>query len=335
MQTGAPDKYTRILKNLKSFSTMIMICNMIILFLLLLLPWVAGRGCPPEKCGSFDSIPYPFRLGNGSDCGGLLSDGFRLSCYNSSSLFVNIGSYRYEVLHFFPDGGGLLVDFPNDTARFSSSCRSYYDLRSFRFRANGCFGISKDNLVGLYGCGDSSLCRSDCGGCRDSNTTTTFTSSGCCYSLSEDRGGVWRVGDSFAVFEEFGCKGFSSWVGSGLDSNKGDIKHGVKLEWAVPSDLIKEACDPNARVVNASSVIFGVRCKCVDGFVGDGFVKGTGCTKYCLRDGSEAYGKACYVKRHDRGKHLLVAGILALCLSIATLARVLLLVKTSIQARKL
>ncbi|KAJ0448757.1 putative protein kinase RLK-Pelle-URK-3 family [Helianthus annuus] len=302
---------------------------MIIFFLFLVVPPAASgdtRSCAPEKCGSFDSIPYPFRIDNGSDCGGLLSDAFRLSCVNSTSLFVNIGSYRYEIIHFFPASGGLLVAFANNTTRYSSSCRGYHDIRSFRFQANDYLGISKDNLVGLYGCGDSSLCRSDCGGCPDANTsttTTTFTDSGCCYSLSEDRGGVWQVGDSFSVFEEFGCKGFSSWVdsgsGSGSGSRSGDIRYGVKLEWAVPSDVIKDECDSNARIVNASSVTFGMRCECVDGFVGDGFAKGTGCLKYCVRDGSEVYGNACYVKRHGRGKHMLIAGILALALSIATL----------------
>ncbi|KAL8229765.1 hypothetical protein R6Q57_014665 [Mikania cordata] len=291
----------------------------IIVFLLLVAPPVACGGshrCPPEKCGSFDYIPYPFHLINGSGCGELVPDAFGLSCYNSTSLFVDIGSYRYRVLHFFLDGGGLLVDFPNDTACYSSSCRTFYDIKSFRFHANEYFGISKDNLVGLYGCGDSSLCRSDCGGCPEdkTTTTTTFRSSGCCYSLSEDGGSIWRVGDSFTVFEESGCKGFFSWVGSGSG-----YKRGVKLEWAFPSDLIKDECDSNARIVNASSVIFGMRCECVDGFIGDGFVKGKGCTKYCVKDGLKAFGKACYVKRHDQSKHMLVAGILAFCLSITTL----------------
>lgn len=253
---------------------------MIIVLLMLVVPQVLGggtRGCPPQKCGSFDSIPFPFHLNNVSGCGELLSDAFRVSCFNSSLLFINIGSYRYQILSFFPDGGGVLVDFPNHTVRYSSLCRSYYDIRSFRFQANNYFGISNDNVVGLYGCGDSSLCRSDCGGCHDTNTTTTFASSGCCYPLSDDRGGVWHVGDSFNVFEEFGCKGFSSWVGMG--SKNDSIKRGVKLEWAIPSDMTKEECDLNARSVNASSVIFGMRCKCVDGFLGDGFVKGTGCLK--------------------------------------------------------
>ncbi|XP_076956902.1 probably inactive receptor-like protein kinase At2g46850 [Bidens hawaiensis] len=301
----------------------------IIVFLLLVVPPAASggsRSCPPEKCGSIDSIPYPFRLDNGSGCGDLLSDAFWLSCVNSTSLFVSIGLYKYQVLHFFPDGGGLLVAFGNESARYSSLCQRYYDLRLFRFRANDYFGISKDNVVGLYGCGDSSLCRSDCGGCRDANTTTTattFADSGCCYSLSKDRGGVWRVGDSFTVFEEFGCKGFSSWVGSGSGSgsslDKSDMKHGVKLEWAVPSSLIKDVCDSNARIVNTSSVIFGMRCECVDGFIGDGFAKGTGCLKYCVRDGSVVYGKTCYAKRHGRGKQMLIAGILTLALSLVTL----------------
>ncbi|KAI3764408.1 hypothetical protein L2E82_14415 [Cichorium intybus] len=310
---------------------------MIIVLLLLLLPFaeanwtsspvaVSSHGCPPEKCGSFDSIPYPFHLNNASDCGQLLSDAFHLSCFNSTSLFLTIGSYRYQVLHFFPDGGGILVDFPNDTVSYSSLCRRYYDLRSFRFQANDYFGISSDNVVGLYGCGDSSLCRSDCGGCHDSNTTTTFTSSGCCYPLSDDRSGLWHVGDGFSVFLEFGCKGFASWVGSSSKSD--DIKHGIKLEWAIPSNLIQGVCDLNARTVNVSSVNLGMRCKCVDGFVGDGYAKGMGCLKSCLKDGEEAYGKACYVKRHGRSsKLMLVAGILALCLSIATLSALFCLLK--------
>nr|GEU83077.1 probably inactive receptor-like protein kinase At2g46850 [Tanacetum cinerariifolium] len=174
-----------------------------------------SNGCSQEKCGTFDSIPYPFRLNNSSDCGELLADTFHLSCFNATLLFINIGSYKYQVLHFFPDGGGILVDFPNDTVRYTSSCRSYYDIKSFHFQTNGYLGISKDNVVGLYGCGDSSLCRSDCGGCHDTNTTTTFTN--------------------------------------------------------------------------------------------------------CLKNGVEVYGDACYSKRHGRGKLMLVAGILALALSIATL----------------
>ncbi|XP_071739609.1 probably inactive receptor-like protein kinase At2g46850 [Rutidosis leptorrhynchoides] len=306
---------------------------MFIFFILLVVPQVASHGCPQQKCGTFDSIPYPFRLDNGSNCGELLSDAFHLSCFNETSLFIKIGSYRYQVLHFFLDGGGVLVDFPNDTVCYSSSCRTYYDLKSFRFQANDYFGIAKDNLVGLYGCGDSSLCRSDCGGCHDANSTTTFTSNGCCYLLSEDRGGVWRVGDGFDVFEEFGCKGFSSWVGSGLGSNNGEIKRGVKLEWAIPSELIKGTCALNAQSVNASSVISGMRCKCVDGFIGDGFAKGSGCLKYCLKGGVEVYGKACYPKGHGRGKLMLAAGILALSLSIATLIGLFCLLKRQTKLR--
>ncbi|KAL7603692.1 hypothetical protein Lser_V15G15780 [Lactuca serriola] len=301
--------------------------SMIIVLLLLLLPFsVSSHGCPPEKCGSFDSIPYPFHLNNTSDCGEyLLSDAFHLSCSNSTSLFLTIGSYRYQVLHFFPDGGGILVDFPNDTFSYSSLCRRYYDLRSFGFQTNDYFGISSDNVVGLYGCGDSSLCRSDCGGCHDENTTTTFASSGCCYLLSDERGGVWRVGDGFSVFLELGCKGFACWIGS---SSKNDVvKHGIKLEWAIPSNLIHGVCDVNARIVNVSSVNLGMRCKCFDGFVGDGYAKGMGCLKACLKDGQEAYGKACYAKRHDRSKLMLVAGILALCLSIATLGALFCMLK--------
>ncbi|KAJ9563376.1 hypothetical protein OSB04_008536 [Centaurea solstitialis] len=296
--------------------------SFLVLLLLLLLPLlppvaVGSHGCPPEKCGTFGSIPYPFRLTNGSDCGDLLSDVFHLSCHNSTALFLTIGSYRYRVLDFFPDGGGVLVDFPNDTVRYSSSCRTYYDLRSFPFPGNRYFGISLDNVVGLYGCGDSSLCRADCGGCRDENATTTFRGSGCCYPLSDDGGGVWSVGDGFSVFRQFGCKGFSCWVGQG-SKDGGDVKRGIKLEWAIPVDVITGVCDSNARTLNVSSVISGVRCRCVDGFVGTDSLRES--------DGAEVYGNDCDVKRRGRSK-LVLGGSLALGLSITTLAALFCLLK--------
>ncbi|RVW85103.1 receptor-like protein kinase [Vitis vinifera] len=108
-----------------------------------------------DKCGSIH-IAFPFHLNSSSNSPAWpSSDAFRLSCVNSTTLFLNIASNSYRVLQFFSDG--ILVDFPGAT-----SCRQYNDLNSFRFSGNDHFGISIDNFIGLYDCEDSSLCRADC-----------------------------------------------------------------------------------------------------------------------------------------------------------------------------
>ncbi|KAK3012234.1 hypothetical protein RJ639_012243 [Escallonia herrerae] len=221
-----------------------------------------------EKCGMFEHLPFPFHLS--ASCGdGSLSDAFRLTCLNSTSLYLNIGILSYQVLHFFTDA--VLVDFPNT----SYPCRQYNDLNSFGFEANDYFGISTDNVVGLYDCDDSSLCKSDCvtvvssGGSCDQNGSTAAGTNyhpACCYPLSHRS--AWRVGDGFSVFSQFGCRGFSCWVVSPGGSGSG--KRGVKLEWAIPWNLTKEACAANSQVENATAVTSGVRCHCQDGFAGDG-----------------------------------------------------------------
>lgn len=223
-----------------------------------------------EKCGNFH-IPFPFYM-NQAICNSSLSDDFRVSCINSSSPFLNIGSQSYRILHFFSDG--VLVDFPNTTY-----CRQYNDLKSFGFNGNDYFGISRDNILGLYDCEDSSLCKPDCEKnimprCEGSLGRNSYPS--CCYPLS-DRS-VWNVDqrDGFSVFSQFGCRGFSSWV-----VISGDLigKRGVKLEWAVPRNSTTATCAANADIINATTVGSGIRCECRDGYVGDGFAVGVGCLK--------------------------------------------------------
>lgn len=235
-----------------------------------------------DKCGTtFTHIPYPFHLNNtsspSSSCvgggGSNIPEAFRLTCINSSSLFLSIGSLSYQVVEFFPDA--VLVDFPNTT-----SCRQYNDLKSFGFDGNDYFGISVDNVVGLYDCEDSSLCKSDCEksimpACDGAAAAGAGAGGGggypaCCYPLS-DRS-VWRVGYGFSGFSEFGCRGFSCWVPESGTAGK----RGVKLEWGMPVNSTTK-CAPNAQVVNATTVASGMRCQCLDGFVGDGFAQGTGC----------------------------------------------------------
>ncbi|MCD9639815.1 hypothetical protein HAX54_024558 [Datura stramonium] len=261
-----------------------------------------------EKCGNFH-IPFPFYM-NQSRCNSSLSDAFRLSCINSSSLFLNIGSQSYRILQFFSDG--VLVDFPNTTF-----CRQYNDLKSFGFNGNDYFGISRNNILGLYDCEDSTLCKPDC----EKNIMPRCDGSqgsypSCCYPLSDHS--AWNADqrDGFSVFSQFGCRGFSSWV---VLSGNQVGKRGVKLEWAVPGNSTTASCAANADIINATTVGSGIRCQCQDGFVGDGFAVGVGCLKSCIKEGKEAYGKACYSTSHGRRKTEILAGVLTSALTITSL----------------
>ncbi|CAI9764118.1 unnamed protein product [Fraxinus pennsylvanica] len=275
-----------------------------------------------EKCGKV-LIPFPFYV-NQSHCGSL-SNTFRLSCVNSSSLFLNIGFASYRVLDFFPDG--VLVDFPNTTI-----CRQYNDLKSFTFSENEYLGISTENVLDLYDCDDSSLCKADCekGFLMSACDGKAGDYPSCCYPLSDHS--VWPEGeysDSFSVFSQFGCRGFSSWVA--LPGSK-TARRGVKLEWAVPRNSTKATCAANAYALNASSVLSGMRCQCQDGFVGDGFSAGAGCLKSCFKDGKKVYGNDCYPVNHRRKKAALLAGILTSALAIASLTALFCLLKWPIKS---
>ncbi|KAL2893468.1 hypothetical protein RDABS01_009377 [Bienertia sinuspersici] len=288
-----------------------------------------------ETCGSFQ-VSFPFYI-NKASCGWSkppLNDSFQLSCVNSSSLFVNIDSQNYKVLEFFSDG--VLVDFPG----VSNTCRPYNDLKSFGFGGNGYFGISSDNVIGLYDCEDSSLCKTNCEahdlpGCdrKENGNDSTGQGNGngvtptCCYPLSDHS--MWHIGDDFDVFSDYECRGFSSWVvPRGMNSGK----RGVKLEWAIPRNSSEEACDVNAHTVNATTVKHGIRCLCDDGFVGDAYANGTGCFKSCFKDGKEEFGSDCELGRHSNRKMIILAAVLASAFAAASLAALVCLIKRSVKS---
>ncbi|KAL5863217.1 hypothetical protein ACOSQ3_000731 [Xanthoceras sorbifolium] len=281
-------------------------------------PVLLTNQCNEEKCGNLH-IPFPFHLN--SSCSSVVSTAFNLSCLNSTTLYLNIDAQSYKVVEFFSDG--VLVDFPGIT-----SCRQYNDLNSFGFARNEYFGVSVENVIGLYDCEDSSLCKT---GCETNSLPGCDGNSGgspaCCYPLSDHS--VWRVGDGFSGFSKYGCRGFSSWV---VPRGTNTGKRGVKLEWAIPRNTSKGACASNSNTVNATTVEAGVRCLCQDGFVGDGFANGTGCLKSCIKDGKEAYGKDCFTRRKSEKEAVIVAGILAPAFIIASLLALLCLLKRPVKA---
>ncbi|OMO82371.1 hypothetical protein COLO4_23062 [Corchorus olitorius] len=273
-----------------------------------------------EKCGNL-RIPFPFHLNASCASVSIISNAFHLSCLNSTTLFLHINTETYRVLEFFSDG--LLVDFPG-----SSICRQYNDLNAFGFEGNAYFGISADNVIGLYDCEDSSLCKADC----ETNDLPGCDGKGggalaCCYPLSDHS--IWHSGDGFSSFSKFGCRGFSSWV---VPRGTNTGKRGVKLEWAVPGNTSERVCSDNADAVNATTVEAGVRCSCQDGFVGDGFANGAGCLKSCIKEGKEAYGQECVNSpRHSQRKLVIVAGVLAPVFILASLFLFLCILKRPVK----
>ncbi|MBA0858868.1 hypothetical protein Goshw_001254 [Gossypium schwendimanii] len=282
-------------------------------------PVLLPNGCD-DKCGRLH-IPFPFHLN--TSCASV-SNALHLSCLNSTTLYLHIGIQSYRVLDFFSDG--ILVDFPGTG---SSTCRQYNGLNSFNFAGNDYLGISDDNVIGLYDCEDSSLCKADCETNElpdcDGNRSGALA---CCYPLSDHSN--WHSGDGFSSFAKFGCRGVSSWV---VPRGTNSGKRGVKLEWAIPRNKSQGLCASNAVMVSATTVEAGVRCSCQDGLVGDGFANGLGCFKSCIKEGQEAYGGECdnSPKRSQR-KLVIVAGVLAPVFILASLFLFLCILKRPVKS---
>jgi Wall-associated receptor kinase galacturonan-binding len=231
-----------------------------------------------EKCGT-QLVPFPFHLK--SSCGPPIR-AFKLLCSTNSSLYLTLGHTDFRIVHFL-SSGSLILDYTMNTSSSSSlsrSCNPWYAnlMLSSLFNKSPFFAITPDNILRLYDCEDSSLCHSNCGSVSAAgecplNNRTEF---GCCYPLSD--GSVWKTGDVFSVFSEFGCRGFSSWV-----VNQSTALRGIEMEWATPkSNLTGVECADGAILVNATAVHEGVRCMCGTGFVGDGYAQGAGCYKGML-----------------------------------------------------
>ncbi|KAJ6686338.1 WALL-ASSOCIATED RECEPTOR KINASE-LIKE 21 [Salix purpurea] len=66
-------------------------------------------------------------------------------------------------------------------------------------------------------------------------------------------------------------------------------------------------CADKADIVNATAVDGGIRCKCQDGFVGDGYASGEGCMKSSIKDGEGARGSDRDTRKHG-GKMVTIFG---------------------------
>ncbi|XP_037481858.1 probably inactive receptor-like protein kinase At2g46850 [Triticum dicoccoides] len=294
-------------------------------FLCLLLPLLlvvsgaepAGGSCGgrAESCGDL-VLPFPFHLNSSAACAG--ADGnssapFHLTCDNSggghnATLTLTLGAAAFRVLEFLPTGASLLLDYaapaapPCDPAyaafsRPSSPAAALDGAAAF-------LAVAPANVLRLYACEDSSLCRA---GCDDVAAPACAgkkpAAAGCCYPLSD--GSVWKPGDGLGVFAGFGCRGFSSWVKNRSSATAG-VTRAIEVEWAVPRGTALAACADGARLVNSTTVRGGVRCACAPGLVGDGFAHGTGCSKRL--ECGDGDGAACCQGRFCSKKAVALAG---------------------------
>ncbi|KAL3604297.1 hypothetical protein D5086_005156 [Populus alba] len=245
-----------------------------------------------ERCGKL-RIPFPFHLN--TSCASV-SNAFRLSCSNSTTLYLDIDSLSYKVLEFFSDG--ILVDFPG-----SSTCRQYNDLNSFGLAGNDCFGISVDNVIVAVAPLPAAI-------------PFPITVHGILEMDSQCFPNLDAGGSLLGLFLAVPT----------LESA------GVKLEWAVPKNSSRGVCGDKADIVNATAVDGGIRCKCQDGFVGDGYASGEGCMKSSIKDGEDARGGDRDAKKH-RGKMVtILAGVVGPIFIIASLIALFCLLKRPVKA---
>ncbi|PKU83152.1 inactive receptor-like protein kinase [Dendrobium catenatum] len=284
-----------------------------------------------ELCGDL-SLPYPFHLN--SSCGPQV-DAFRLTCTHNSSLYLTLGPTELRIIAFLTSDS-ILLDYSksksNSNSNSTSPCdRWYADLNDTAgvLNRNPFVAVTPYNVLRLYDCDDSSVCRSGCervGGCEG----TGGVYQGCCYPLSD--GSVWKAGEGFGVFGEYGCRGFSSWVEKrGL---VGNARRGIEVEWAVPRKLLEDvACADGAVMVNSTVVKKGYRCACGPGLVGDGFARGIGCFKACSDDGRSANGDCCKGRFCKKRVAILVGAIIS-AIFIAGALAICFLVKVPVNRSK-
>nr|CAB3485529.1 unnamed protein product [Digitaria exilis] len=267
-----------------------------------------------DRCGDL-VLPFPFHLNSSSWCGIANSSSlFRLSCDANATLTLTLSSaVAFRVLAFLPSGSLLLDYAPAASASASSPCDAAYapfsrptSPASAIDAAAPFLAVTPANVLRLYACEDSSLCRA---GCDDTVATCGGgkKSSGCCYPLSD--GTVWKPGNGLGVFAEYGCRGFSSWV-KNRSAPAGGVVRGIEVEWAVPRGSAMARCADGAALVNATAVHDGVRCACAPGLVGDGFAQGTGCSKgtSCSNGGQSSEGRDCCQGRFCSKKAVILAG---------------------------
>ncbi|GLJ06315.1 hypothetical protein SUGI_0036180 [Cryptomeria japonica] len=165
-----------------------------------------------------------------------------------------------------------------------SSC----DIKLQNFTIDGVrsYTISPSNIIQFSNCNNSRNCSLTCNIPNRGNDEQCKFGNTCCHFLENDT--LWQPGEpNFTQLSQQQCTGFTSWVISSVVPTY-HAENGLKLEWAFPGNCANFGCHANAKCFSAKNVKDGWRCACKDGYIGDGFVDGTGCRRDCTKDGNQS-----------------------------------------------
>ncbi|XP_027356347.1 wall-associated receptor kinase-like 14 [Abrus precatorius] len=219
---------------------------------------VNHRDCH-QTCGSSKPFPYPFGFSSGC--------AIRLNCT--------------------PDAGPSVGEFPVQTVTADSiivnikaQCNRPFD--TFHHLFSHKYAPTSENVILFDNCTGTPL------PCfiPESLVRTQFQSDGCsgsgggnlsCYFEKSTKGFV-----SDRILEQIECKHFMSSISSNnLRNNSGAVSlevATVELGWWLQGDQCQ--CSDHANCTKLQSPVDGkpgFRCRCNEGFIGDGFLAGTGC----------------------------------------------------------
>lgn len=214
-----------------------------------------------QTCSSAKPFPYPFGFSSGC--------AIRLNCT--------------------PDGGASVGEFPvhsvsSDSIIVSIEAQCNRPFESFHQLFSHKYAPTSGNVILLQNCTETFLPCS----IPETLLPTQLDSEGCnsssgrlsCYFENRTRGFV-----SYLELDRIGCKYFTSSISS--DDLRNTSGAAVSLEvatielgWWIHG--VQCLCSDHANCTKLQSPIDGkpgFRCRCNEGFVGDGFLAGTGCRK--------------------------------------------------------
>ncbi|GLJ07283.1 hypothetical protein SUGI_0063470 [Cryptomeria japonica] len=258
----------------------------------------------PQTCGG-QTFPNPFRMDKDT-CG---LPGFEVVCKRKSSSDPGIpylptlsGEVKIKNLSY----DHMLVE---ATSLYASPCRKEVNAISFNLHDEGPFRISEFNKLLAVGCNTSAQfqmhmgntsqetpysgsCTSKCG------YTPAFYArqllckkNGCCQVAVP--GGYTRIRLASQFYSSSGSHNFTSSASTIVDKDSWDsisnstsfkaTDFSLRVAWAILNDTCLSAqrkssyqCSPNTECGNR---IWGYVCSCKNGYDGDGYTNGTGCTK--------------------------------------------------------
>lgn len=251
---------------------------------------ISGTGGTAKSCGE---PPYPFGLRGGDRV--VPEADFSLTCFNGTFYLPlnNNSNLQYEVLRFTENS--VVIDPLQE-----DPCNDL-NLDNFTLTEMPDFWVSPNNAL-LLSCSNSS---SNCNNFNNNNNSemsfpmavatgstdgSSCSNNTCLYRTSgPDDTSMWKKNSSWpaecaSMGRHLGCKvsRFSSWVVESQNQTNFEATMGLELMWSLPGVCGsggQNNCSQDSSCNNTgiSGQAPGHNCRCLDGFVGDGYQGGLGC----------------------------------------------------------